>query len=139
MLNDAQRRTVSVTIRFLEEDLHEMEHLLQSGDYIGIVHEMGNDIPLPTKKALLDKIGAIKDRIHSLVERFSLKKEQRSVRRQLFARSTYDLTMLEETKTQYLKGYGNTAKGLQDSLDPQLDSMIDLLREMLRLLQRDDL
>ncbi len=139
MLNDAQRRTVSVTLSSLEEDLHDMERLLQSGEYAGIVHEMDNDIPLSVKNALIEKISAIKDRIHTLAERFSLNREQRSVSRQLFARLTYDWTTVEEIKTRYLRGYGSVAEGLKETLDPELDTIIGFILEMERIVQRGKL
>lgn len=134
MLNDSQKRRVSIVLNILEEDLHDMERLLHSEDYIGIVHEMDNDIPLPVKKALIEKIGWIKDRIHIVAERFNLKREQKSLSRQFYGRLTCDCTALEESKTQYLKGYGSVTEGLNDTLDPELDAVIGLIREMERLL-----
>lgn len=124
-----------MTLRSLEEDLHEMERLLQSEDYVGIVHEMDNDIPASAKNALIEKIAGIKNRIHTLAERFGLEREQRSVSKQLFARLTYDWTTIEEIKTRHLKGYGAVAERLKDTLDPELDAIIGLIWEMERLVQ----
>lgn len=138
MLNDAQRRRVSVTLSSLEEDLHDMERMLKSEDYIGIIYEMDNDIPLPVKNALIEKIGEIEDGIDTLAERFDLEREGRILRRQLSARLTYNWTTLEEIKARYLKGYGNVAEGLKDTLDPELDAIIDLIQEMERLLLTDE-
>jgi phosphoenolpyruvate carboxylase len=114
-----------------------MARLLQSGNYIGIIHEMDNDISFMAKKTLMEKIGEIKDTMHTLAARFDLEREQRSVSRQLFARLTYDWTTLEEIKTRHLKGYGSVAEGLKDTLDPELDSIIALIREMERLVQNN--
>lgn len=138
MLNDAQRRRVSVTLSSLEEDLHDMERMLKSEDYIGIIYEMDNDIPLPVKNALIEKIGEIKDGIDTLAERFDLEREGRILRRQLSARLTYNWTTLEEIKARYLKGYGNVAEGLKDTLDPELAAIIGLIQEMERLLLTDE-
>ena len=134
MLNDSQKRRVSVTLSSLEEDFHDMERLLLSLDYVGAVHEMENDIPAPARNALIDKIGGIKNRIRTLAERFDIERERRSLRRQLFARLTYNWTTLEEIKTRYLRGYGMAAEVLKETLDPELDAIIDLIREMERLL-----
>ncbi len=90
MLNDAQRRRMSVTLSSLEEDLHDMERLLESTDYVGVVHEMDNDIQAPAKNAMTRKMAQVKDRIRSLAERFDLERERRSLRRQLSSRLTYD-------------------------------------------------
>ncbi len=138
MLNDAQRRRVSVTLSSLEEDLHDMERMLKSEDYIGIIYEMDNDIPLPVKNALIEKIGEIEDGIDTLAERFDLEREGRILRRQLSARLTYNWTTLEEIKARYLKGYGNVAEGLKDTLDPELAAIIGLIQEMERLLLTDE-
>ena len=134
MLNEAQNRRVSVTLRSLEEDLHDMERLLEGGDYIGIIHEMDNDIPARAKDALNRKISQVKYRIRALAERFDLERQQVSVSRQLFARLTYDWTTIEEIKTRHLRGYGTTAEGLKETLDPELDAIIGLIQEMERLL-----
>lgn len=134
MLNVSQKRRVSVTLSSLEEDLHDMERLLKSEDYIGIVYEMDNDIPSPAKNALIRKIAQVKNRIRSLAERFDLERERRSLRRQLSARLTYVWTTIEEIKTRHLRGYGAVAEGLKDTLDPELDAIIGLIQEMERLL-----
>jgi hypothetical protein len=125
---------MSVTLRSLEEDLHDMERLLRSEDYIGIVYEMDNDIPAPAKNAYIRKIAQVRDRIRSLAERFDLEREQKSLIRQLSARLTYDWTTIEEIKTRHLRGYGTTAEGLKETLDPELDAIIGLIQEMERLL-----
>ncbi len=134
MLNEAQKRRVSVTFSSLEENLHDMERLLKGGDYIGIVHAMYNDVPEPVRDALLAKIAQVKNRIRSLAERFDLKREQRSLSRRLFAQLSYDWTTLEETTTRHLQGYGDVAKELKETLDPELNAIIGLIVEMERLL-----
>ncbi len=134
MLNDAQRRRMSVTLSSLEEDMHDMERLLESANYVGVVHEIDNDIPAPAKNALTRKMAQIKDRIRSLAERFGLERERRNLRRQLSARLTYDWTTIEEIKTLHLRGYGAVAEGLKETLDPELDAIIGLILEMERLL-----
>jgi len=135
MLNDSQKRRVSVTLSSFEEDLHNMERLLESADYVGVVHEMENDIPAPARKALIDTIDGIKNRIQTLVKRFDIERDRRSLRRQLFARLIYNWTTLEEIKTKHLRGYGAVAQVLKQTLDPELDAIIGLIREMERLLQ----
>jgi hypothetical protein len=135
MLNDAQRRRISVTLSSLEEDVHDMERLLKSEDYIGIVYEMVNDVSATARDVLIDKMALIKEKVRSLEERFSLDREQRTVSRQIFARLTYDWTTLEEIKASHLTGYGAVAEGLKDSFDPELDEIIGLIREMEALLQ----
>jgi hypothetical protein len=138
MLNDSQKRIVSVTLGSLEEDLHDMERLMEGGDYTGVVHEMDNDIPAPAKDAMIREIAQAKDILRVLAERFSLERKKRNASRQCFARLTYNWTTLEEIKTGYLKGYGAVDDGLKDTLDPELDALIGLIQEMKRLVQTDN-
>ncbi len=135
MLNDAQKRRVAVTLSSLEEDLHDMERLLESVDYVGVVYEMDNDVPLFAKDALVRKIAQVKGRIRSLAERFDLERDKRSLSRQVFARLSYDWTTLEEATTRHLQGYGDVGKELKETLDTELNSIIGLIIEMERLLK----
>ncbi len=114
--------------------MHDMESQLKSADYVGVVYEMDNDIPPPVKNVLLEKIAQVKNRIRSLAERFDLEREQRSLSRRLFARLSYDWTTLEESTTRHLRGYGDVAKELNETLDPELNAIIGLIVEMERFL-----
>jgi hypothetical protein len=135
MLNDSQKRSVSATIRLLEKNLHTMEQLLRSDDYIGIVDELNNDLPVSVRDELSTLMTRIMDKIRFFAEHFALERQKRQVSNQLFALLTYNWTMLEEIKTRRLKGYGAVADGLQQTLDSELDAIIVLILDMQKTLR----
>ncbi len=51
------------------------------------------------------------------------------------ARLAYCWEILEDAKTKHLKRFGDTAVGLDEFLDPQIDAIIELLAEIERLLR----
>lgn len=130
MLNEYQRRRVSITLSSLEEDLHDIEERLKSGDYTGILYEMKNDMSLQIRDFLIDNIAIIREKISNLAERFSLRGEIRMLSREIYGEMSVLWVSLEETKARRLRGYGEVAKGLADLLDPALDEIIALLDEI---------
>lgn len=130
MLNELQRRRVSLTLLGLEEDLHDIEEHLKRGDYRGILYGITNDIPSPTRDAMISKMTLIKEKISELSERFSLRGETEMLSREIFGKMSVIWVSLEETKAGRLRGYGGVAEELHDLLDPALDEIIVLLEEI---------
>lgn len=96
---------------------------------------MNNDVPIQIRDVLLEKISLTKERIDVLASKFSLEKRMDSVSRQIFGKLSVIWISRDEIKSKRLRGYGEVAKGLKNELDPELDVIIDLLREMLSLLR----
>jgi len=135
MLNEAQRRDLSVTLRIVEESLKDIEQISNNGNKIGILYEVRNNIPQAVKDEVLKKIILIKDEIKILAEKFDLEKEYKEASREAFGKLLHCWLILQEAKTNSLKRYGDVAPGLEDALDPHLNIIIDLIRELEHLLQ----
>jgi len=74
MLNEYQRRSLSITLRIIEERLADIELILNKCDDIHILYERKCDIPGEVKEEVLRKTFFAKDRIRIIAENFNLKK-----------------------------------------------------------------
>ena len=130
MLNDSQKRKVSVTVSTLEENLIEIEELLKSEDRAGVLFELDNDIPLRVKRAILYKIASIKLEIKNLVDQFGLYKQPKKLSSRISGDASVLWASVAEIKSRNLKGYGGIAEGLQEALDPALEMICQELLEI---------
>ncbi len=135
MLNEYQRRGLSITLRIVEESLTDIEHILNSGNITGVLYEVRYNIPSAVKDEVLRKASLIRDRLKIMAERFDLEKEYTDASREALGKLPYCWEILEDAKAMRLKRYGEVAEGLGDVLDPQLNIIIDLILEMEHLLR----
>jgi predicted nucleic acid-binding Zn-ribbon protein len=135
ILNEFQRRRVSVTFAKMEKDLLDIESFISTEERPGILYKIENDIPKETRKLLLRKIASIRQGIKKISEQFSLEREAISLKRKL--RGTLSLlgVDMEEIESVRLRGYGEVAEGLSEALDPQLKEIEDNISIMLKLLR----
>lgn len=130
MLKEAQKRKVSITLQHMEKSLLEIEQRLKSDDYVGILYESRNDVPLQIGEDLLKKIVFIKEKMRKVSERFALEKEIERQSSEIFGEVSILWVSLEEIKAKRLKAYGEVDEGLEELLDPDIDAMIHDIFEM---------
>jgi len=135
MLNEAQERNLSVTLRIVEDRLRDIDQMIEADDYKGLLKETKNDVPVAAKDSMHEKTTLIMGRIKMLTERFNLVKDQNEVSRLALARLSYCWEILEDAKTIKMKRYGDIHDGLAVILDPELDAIINLILEMEHLLR----
>ncbi|NCO68205.1 MAG: hypothetical protein COY75_03295 [Nitrospirae bacterium CG_4_10_14_0_8_um_filter_41_23] len=135
MLNEYQRRGLSITLQIVEKSIDDIEWILHNGDDIGILYEVRDNVPLTVKDELLRKISVIKDRIKIIADEFNLEKECIEASREVFGKLPYCWKILEDAKAKKLRRYGEVATGVEDVLDPDLDIIINLVLYMERLLR----
>jgi len=135
MLNKSQIISLSITLRIVEESLAEIELILNKCDDINILYERRCDIPDEVKAEVLRKVFFAKDRIRIIVERFGLEKDSIEASREAFGKLPYCWKILEDAKSKKLRRYGNVASSLKDTLDPELDIIINIILDMERLLR----
>jgi hypothetical protein len=136
ILNEYQRRGLSATFRMLEEMMHEIETVINSGGYRGSLLEIDNDISPQAKEEVLKRIRLIREKISRLSKQFSLEMKQMKSSRQIFADLSYCWEILEGSRAKKLRGYGEVAEGLKEILDPQINTIIDLITDMENLIKR---
>jgi hypothetical protein len=135
MLNEYQRRSLSITLRIIEERLADIELILNKCDDIHILYERKCDIPGEVKEEVLRKTFFAKDRIRIIAENFNLKKKSIEASREAFGKLPDCWQILEDEKAKKLKRYGDVAAGIKEALDPDLDIIINLIFDMERLLR----
>ena len=135
ILNEAQRRRVSITFAMVEKELLEVEELIQSGRRAGILYEIENDVPDEIEGPLIEKINSIREKIDNIKAEFSLHKETMSLTQKLGSKLSLLSVDVEEIESKRLKGYGEIAEGLKESLDPRLSEIKEEFYNMLKLLR----
>ena len=135
MLNESQRRSLSITLRIVEESLAEIEIILNKCNDINILYERKCDIPEEVKDEVLRKVFFAKDRIRIIAEKFNLEKESIEASREAFGKLPYCWELLEDAKAKKLRRYGEVATGIGDILDPDLDIVINLVLYIERILR----
>ncbi|MFN3533124.1 MAG: hypothetical protein ACK41Q_11510 [Candidatus Brocadia sp.] len=135
MLNEYQKRGLSITLRIVEKTMQDIEHILHNGTYTGILYDMKCSISPEAKKEFFKRASLIKDRIKIISRIFDLQKEHREALHEIFGKLPHCLEIVEDVKAEKLKRYGDVSYGLDKTLDPQLNIIIDLILEMQRLLR----
>lgn len=135
MLNEYQKRGLSIILRIVEEAMQDIERILHNGTYTGILYDMKSSIPSEVKDEILKRAVLIKGRIKIISKIFDLKKEHREVIHEIFGKLPHCLEIIEDAKAKKLKRYGDISHGLNNTLDPQLNIITDLILEMQQLLR----
>ncbi len=130
MLNDSQKRKVSIALSDLEENLSEIEDHLKREDRKGVLFDLSNDIPLPEQRAMLFKIASIKRDIKKLSEQFGLHKQFKKLSSRIYGETSALWASVAEIKTGHLRGYGGVAERLEKELDPALEAICQELLEI---------
>ncbi len=134
MLNENQKRALSITLRIVEEKLRDIERVLESSDDVGVLYEMKQNISPAVKNEVFKEIVLIKERIKALAEKFDLRKESTNANKEALRALPYCWEILEDAKARGMKRYGSVADGLKNILDPQLSTIIDLILKIEHLL-----
>ena len=135
MLNKSQIRSLSITLRIVENIFEEIKLILNKCDDINILYERKCDIPEDVKEEVLRKIFFAKDRIRIIAGKFNLEKESIEASREASGKLPYCWEILEESKAKKLKRYGDVATGIEESLDPDLNIIITLILDIEHILR----
>jgi hypothetical protein len=133
MLNEYQQRALRVTLMSIEKDLFEIEQMLKTEDYRGILYAMKNDVL--DGEAMLSIISLAREEIRAIAKHFSLQKKDITTSRQISAKLAHCWEILEDSRAKKLKSYGSIEEGLEKMLDPRIEVLIDLLAGMGRKLR----
>ena len=135
-LNEYQRRGLSATFRTLEEMMHEIETMINGDGYKGSLLEIDNDSSPQAREEILKRIRLIRGEISRLSKQFSLEMKQMKSSRQMLSNLSYCWEILEGSKAKKLRGYGEVAEGLEEVLDPQINTIIDIITDIENILKR---
>jgi len=135
-LNEAQRRTVSVTMVLADQALALCERLLQQGGEKGLLYTIEDDLSAPQKDTLLQRIQEMRQILEQLDVSFQLTHHASTLTQLIGGEITYLWTTLEECASHRLRGYGPVSESLKSSLDPLLVRLIARIRAMERIMGR---
>lgn len=135
-LNEPQRRGLSATFRILEEMLYEIETMITSDGFKGNLIEIDNDVSPGAREESVKRIKLVREKVSRLSKQFNLEMKQTKSSSQILADLSYCWEILEGSKAKKLRGYGEVAEGLEKVLDPQINTIIDIITEMENILKR---
>ena len=130
MLNLSQKRFLMVTLGEMEDKLRRLKGLLQDNREEGLFSRIKDDIGQEEKNLLNEKIDYLIAYLANLKRLFDLGESEFVVRYIVKATSVYLSIELEEAMSRRLKGYGEITPDLEETLDPKLNEMKLVLRQM---------
>ncbi len=136
ILNEPQRRGLSATFRVLEEITFEIEMMINSDGYKGILLEIDNDISPGARNEIIEIIKIMREKVRSLAEQLYLEGKQLKASGQIMANLAYCWEVLEGSKAKKLRGYGEVSEDLEEVLDPRIDNIIDLFAQMENIIKK---
>jgi hypothetical protein len=130
MFNPSQKRFLMVTLREVEDKLRRLKGLLQDNKEEELFSRIKDDIGQEEKNLLSEKIDYLIAYLANLKKLFDLGESEFVLRYIVKATSAYLSIQLEEAMSNRLKGYGEIMNGLKETLDPKLNEMKSVLRQM---------
>ena len=130
MLNLSQKRFLMVTLGEMEDKLRRLKGLLQDNREEGLFSRIKDDISQEEKNLLNEKIDYLIVSLVNLKKLFDLGESEFVLRYIAKATSVYLSIQLKGAMSNRLKGYGEITKGLKETLDPALNEMKSVLRQM---------
>lgn len=134
MLNDYQRRGLTVTLRIVEESLEHIERILKNDGYSGVLYETRYDITKEIRKEISNRIPPAIAEIEKIADKFRLEKQIGWASNAAYGKLPYCWEILENARAKRLKRYGDISIALGKELDPHLDALIGILRKMEHIL-----
>ena len=135
-LNEAQKRSVSVTMVLVDQALALCERLLRQGGEQGLLYMIEDDLSTPQKDKLLQRIQEMRQILEQLDVSFQLTHHVSTLTQLIGGELTYLWTTLEECASHRLRGYGLVSEALKSNLDPLLVQLIARIRAMERIMGR---
>lgn len=134
MLNNFQKRALSITLRIVEENIESIQQILENGGYSGVLYETRYDITREIRDEISKRIPPARAEIEKIADMFHLEKQIGWASNSAYSKLPYWWEILENARAERLKRYGHISMGLGRELDPHLDAIIKILWEMERIL-----
>ena len=130
MLNPSQKNALRLMLELLENELRQLRRLLQKGEGQRLLLHIVDDLTEEEKSLLNERIDRLISYVIHLKDSFDLTNRERVLRWIVKATSVYLSAQVEEVISDKLKGYGETTLEVKETLDPILNEMISILRQM---------
>jgi len=125
-LSGPQRRSLFAAMKMMEKSMNEL------GDLTGLPrssHSVNYIDTLPeTEVARINEIvRVIRARIKRMFEKYELNKEEIGMMQIINSKKSYLWSILEDSKSQRLKGIGGFPAGIKDEYDKEIEEFIELI------------
>ncbi len=124
------RRSISVTMRVLEKSIDELAGALSPANPPPLTRQYTDEIPDERKLHILSVIEEIRNAMGKMLEKYELNVEEQSMERILDAKKSYLWTILENSKSKRMKGYGDFPEELKAEYDQEIQSIIYLIESL---------
>lgn len=128
MLNESQKRSLTITLRMVEESLREILSLLGSQGRKGILFEIVDDLPKRVKEEALQEVCSAVEIVQELVERFEL--EIRPLSRKAFGNLSYLREILSDSDSKGLRRYGAGMRTCPSGSIPRFRAVIEKITRL---------
>lgn len=135
LLNPAQRRSVLLTLRLLEERLHQAQRWLE-GEVItnARLSRQRLDLPAERREAALTLIGEALGVVDELQQALVLEVEEIELTARIRADFSASWAELCDVRATTLRRYGEVHPALTDTLDPALERLAHLALRIAELM-----
>ncbi len=130
MLNANQKRFLRITLGVVEDELMDLRRLLLMGEEERLFLRTVDDLTQQEKEQLVERMDRLTEDMLHLKSLFDLSPEEKNVRQMIEAASVYLAVDLEETMSDQLRGRGEIAPEVKETLDPILEKMVSVLHDM---------
>ena len=130
MLNNAQRTSISIVMRMLEEKMRAVEARLACPEEQALTFEVRNDLTPVTVQVLREKIDDVYALIRALRDRLALPLDVKPATRDALTGLMPLWAVLQESTSERLQRYGEVDPSLAHVLDPTIDALARLMIEM---------
>jgi hypothetical protein len=130
MLDSNHKRVLIATLGEVEDRLMSLRRFLLKAEGKRLFVHVTDDFTQDEKEELIEKIECLMDRLIYLKNLFGLKPSERVLRWMARATAVHLSIQLEEIKSDRLKGYGDVPTEAKGILDPTLNEMISILRQL---------
>jgi hypothetical protein len=124
------KRVISVTAKTVEEELNELEALLSAKKNDGSIKKIIPSYSDKERKFLIEKIGELRKLNHRMFEDLNLDSTELTEIQMVRGKITYLWTVLIDSKSKALKGYGMLPENLATVLDNHLDHLLEIINKL---------
>jgi hypothetical protein len=135
VLGDNHRRGIVAALLLLDRMLCEVEQYAQGREVHSVFCVERNTLSPDDRRDLLAEIAQMRDLLRELKDGLGLETETDDVGRRIWGEGSTFWEVLVETKSRFLRRYGQPPDGLAPYLDPRIDLLIEHLRNLTDLVR----
>ena len=134
-LSENHRRSIRVTLVFLDEMLCDFEEIANGRERKSVLFVERNALSDEQRRAILEKIRKMRPMLRTLRADLGLGVETHDLLREVFWRTSMLWEHIVDTRSRGLKRYGALPEGLPEYLDPKIKEIIRDLNEMTNIVR----